>query len=93
MPAIQNSRKKKGEEDRQHIHRTYEVRFTGRLLLRTESGTDSGIEQQKQRVRALAEKIKGSEFVTETASLTYDDRNVGFLDFSFNLIIDPEKPL
>ena len=85
--------KKKGEEDHEIIHWTYEVRFTGRLLLRTESGTDSGIEQQKQRVRALAEKIKGSEFVTETASLTYDDRNVGFLDFSFNLIIDPDKPL
>ena len=84
---------KRGEEDRVIVNRTSAVRLTGRLLLRSEDGGASSIERQKERVRDLADKIKGSEFVQDVASLSYDDSNSGFLDFSFNLIIDPSKPL
>ncbi len=84
---------KRGEEDKVILHRTSAVRLTGRLLLRSEDGGASSIERQKERVRDLADKIKGSEFVQDVASLSYDDSNSGFLDFSFNLIIDPSKPL
>ena len=81
-----------GEEDREDVDRTSEVRLTGRLLLRSEAGTAASIKRQEERVRALYEKIKGSEFVQDEALLEYDSKP-GFLDFSINLVIDPEKPL
>ena len=56
------------------------MRLTGRLLLRSEDGGASSIERQKERVRDLADKIKGSEFVQDVASLSYDDSKIrGFL--------------
>jgi hypothetical protein len=100
--------KRRGEEGQVIIHKDYHVNLKGRLLLRNTSlaGIAPGAQPtvpgngsvdsklQEERILALADNIKKSEFVKEAKStFSYEALARGFLDFEFDLTIDPEKPL
>ena len=100
--------KRRGEEEQVIIHKDYHVTLKGRLLLRNTSLADVGpgdqptvpgngsvdSKLQEERILALADNIKKSEFVKEAKStFSYEALARGFLDFEFDLTIDPEKPL
>jgi type IV pilus assembly protein PilM len=99
---------RRGEEEQVIIHKDYHVNLKGRLLLRNTSLVDVapdaqpadprnasvGSKLQEERILALADNIKKSKFVKEAKStFSYEALARGFLDFEFDLTIDPEKPL
>ena len=76
------------------VHRDYQVKLKGRLLLRGTSGNaeaEPGNESEKQRIIELKNSIEKSDFIKEAS---YNISNEGrFLGFNIELTINPEKPL
>jgi len=76
------------------VHRDYQVKLKGRLLLRGTPGNadvQPGNESEKQRIIELKKSIEKSDFINEAS---YNISNEGrFLGFNIELTINPEKPL